>query len=259
MSQSLIESNGLPASSSDNVATSDADREPAMPRLETPRLETRPRARASRARLNFTLPDTPSRVIVLRPGELLFRAGDRSKHIYYLADGLLRAEHDTPEGIPERLGYFERGTTIGLMFIRIEAFTVVAVRPSRVIAYSPANLSRAIASHSHAAARVSAFATKRLSETLGFLHVCQLREPGARLAAYILFEFDRRATKEGEVEVVELKGTVSDWSELLSIAPEVIAKGFEVLEETKVLKTIDRSHMALLDRRRLEKLAHRAI
>lgn len=248
MSHSLNDSNGQPVPSSDSVTPSEPNRIP-----------VRPRTRGGYSRLNFTTSDTPSRIIVLRPGEVLFRAGDRSKHIYYLADGLLRAEHDTPEGIPERLGYFERGTTIGLTFIRIEAFTVVAVRPSRVIAYSPANLSRAIAAHSHAAARVSAFATKRLSETLGFLHVCQLREPGSRLAAYILFEFDRRATKEGEVEIVELKGTASDWSELLDIAPEVIAKGFEILEETKVLKTVDRSHMALLDRRRLERLAHRAI
>lgn len=215
--------------------------------------------RARYSRLNFSVPDTPSRVIALRPGEVLFRAGDRSKHIYYLADGLLRAEHDTPHGVPERLGYFERGTTIGLTFVRIEPFTVVAVKTSRVIAYSPAHLSRAIAAHPHAAARVTAFATKRLSETIGFLHVCQLKEPGSRLAAYLLFEFDRRATKEGEVEIVELKGTAADWSELLDIAPEAIAKGFEILEQTNVLKAVDRSHMALLDRRRLERLAHRVI
>ncbi len=197
------------------------------------------------------------RVIMLNRGDTLFRTGNRARHVYYLAEGLLRAEHRGPDGWSEVLGYFDRGTTLGLTFMRVQPFTVTAVNPSCVIAYSAATLSKAVVKHPYAAARVAAFATKPLSEILGYLQVSQLADPAARLSAYILLEFDRRGLVEGEEEIVELRGNVEAWAALLDMTPDMVRAGFATLTELKILRRLGPTKMALLNRAELEKLAHR--
>ena len=52
------------------------------------------------------------KVVVLEPGEALFKAGDPIRDMYYVADGLRRAERTAQGGKPKRLGYFERDMTV---------------------------------------------------------------------------------------------------------------------------------------------------
>jgi CRP-like cAMP-binding protein len=195
------------------------------------------------------------RSIRLRPGETLFRAGARASDIYYVADGLVRAEHAGLDGIREILGTFGRGDVIGLTFLRVAAFTVTAVQPSRLIAYSSTGLSRAVAEHSRAVARLAAFAAKPLSNVLGFLHICHARRPSARIAAYVLFQFDRRGDVRHNIETVDLRGSPSEWANLLNVTPDHVERGLAELFANNALKRLHATRVALIDRKRIEELA----
>ena len=145
------------------------------------------------------------KVITLDPGEILFEAGGRTRHMYYVATGLLRAEHISSVGAADRIGYFERGTTINTIAMLIQPFTVIAVDISQLIAFTPTDLCQAVSANPYAAAHTVAFASSPLSEFLGYLHVAQLLDVASRLAACILLEFDRRVSVLDDLKIVDLR------------------------------------------------------
>jgi CRP-like cAMP-binding protein len=194
--------------------------------------------------------------IELSAGETLFKAGDRVDAVHQVVDGLLRVETTSNGRAGTLIFYFEPGATIGLSFLDWQPFTVIAVKPSRVIAFDRHKLSAELVADVYAAARIVSFATKPLADVITYMRLRRIPDVTVRIASYLLLQFDRRGDVAKGHESVALQGTRREWALLLGTSSDLIGAAMRTLVDLKIIERLSETRFALCDRKALEMLAN---
>ncbi len=193
----------------------------------------------------------------LKEGEMLFSAGDASKGLFVIAQGVFRAYRENIEGREQIIHTEKAVTTIAEVAVfdgKPYPSTVVAAEDGEVFFIPSGDVKRLCMSHPTIALAALKLLAKRVRKTAALAESLSLKEVDQRLAAYLLQEFKSRGVLKKNKTKLQLP-IFSIIAARVGSVREVVSRAFSKLEKKKLI-SVDKKHIAtLLNEKGLKNLA----
>ena len=193
----------------------------------------------------------------MRAGEMLFNAGDPSKGLFVIAEGVFRAYRENLEGREQIIHTEKAVTTLAEVAVfdgKPYPSTVVAAEDGEVYFIPSRDVKRLCMSHPAIALAALKLLAKRVRKTAALAESLSLKEVDQRLAAYLLQEFKSRGVMKKSRIKLQLP-IFSLVAARVGSVREVVSRAFSKLEKKKLI-SVDKNHMAtLLNEKGLKALA----
>jgi len=193
----------------------------------------------------------------LKAGEMLFSAGDPSKGLFVIAEGVFRAYRENLEGREQIIHTEKAVTTLAEVAVfdgKPYPSTVVAAEDGEVYFIPSRDVKRLCMSHPAIALAALKLLAKRVRKTAALAESLSLKEVDQRLAAYLLQEFKSRGVMKKNKIKLQLPIFTLIAARVGSVR-EVVSRAFSKLEKKKLI-SVDKKHMAtLLNEKGLKNLA----
>lgn len=193
----------------------------------------------------------------LKKGEMLFSAGDESKGLFVIAQGVFRAYRENLEGREQIIHTEKAVTTIAEVAVfdgKPYPSTVEAAEDGEVFFIPTRDVKKLCMSHPVIALSALKLLAKRVRKTAALAESLSLKEVDQRLAAYLLQEFKNRGVMKKNKIKLQLP-IFSHIAARVGSVREVVSRAFSKLEKKKLI-SVDKKHVAtLLNEKGLKNLA----
>ena len=193
-----------------------------------------------------------SRLIELKPGEVLFNRGDTVNYFYFVRKGLVKLYRQSAQGQEKIFELQKEGRTFAeaLMFLDGSQYPVSAsaIEPSTVVAINTREYLSILRGSSDSCLLVMGDLSRRLHGLIEEVDKLSLLSGRNRVASYFL---DLYRTQGAEFDLQIAKNSIAS---LLSLQPETFSRLTKELK-TKGALYIEDTHVRILDEEKLKVLA----
>lgn len=193
-----------------------------------------------------------SRLVDLKPGEVLFNRGDTAKYFYFVRKGLIKLYRQSVQGQEKIFELQKEGRTFAeaLMFLDGLQYPVsaAAIEPSTVVAINTREYLSILRDSSDSCLLVMGDLSRRLHGLIEEVDKLSLLSGRNRVASYFLDLYRTQG------EAFDLQVAKNSIASLLSLQPETFSRLTRELK-TKGALSIEDNHVRIIDEEKLKVLA----
>jgi len=189
--------------------------------------------------------------IELRAGETLYSEGDPALSVFTVTEGIMRSSKVLPDGRRQLTGFHMPGDFVGTTVEENHAFTVEAIRDTRLCAFPMRRFEDFVEDHQPLERDLYIAAARELAEAQQQMVILGRKTALERIASFFL-SLSERANRS---DLIDLPMSRSDIADYLGLTKETVSRVLSDLKGKRIirLQTIDR--IEILDRRRLNSIA----
>lgn len=179
----------------------------------------------------------------LAKGEILYLAGDEAAGLFVVAEGLIRAFRESPDGREQVIQVERAGATIAEVPVfddRPYPFTVAAEVETVVLFIAKSDVKRLCLEHPNIALAAVKILAGRLRLCAELVEALSLREVDQRLAHWLLSEARLSGSRLGNELQCRLLLTNQQIAARIGSVREVVSRAFTRLQQNKLIRVEDR-------------------
>lgn len=189
--------------------------------------------------------------IELQAGETLYSEGDPALSVFTVTEGMMRSSKVLPDGRRQITGFHVPGDFVGTTVHDSHAFTVEAVRNTRLCAFPMRRFEDFIEDHQPMERELYIAAARELAEAQQQMVILGRKTALERIASFFLSLSER----SNGSDVIDLPMSRSDIADYLGITKETVSRVFSELKCGRIIRLQTIGRVEILDRARLDSIA----
>jgi CRP/FNR family nitrogen fixation transcriptional regulator len=192
-------------------------------------------------------------IAAISAGHELFRQGDPADAWYRVASGVLRSCRLLSDGRRQIDSFILPGDYVGFESGRAYSSVAEAITPATVVRYSRARIDQSASEDPALGRLLLAIMLNHLGAVRGRLLQLGRMTAEERVASFLL-EMLERSPREDIVDVPMSRNDIADY---LALTIETVSRTLSMFKRDAIIALPDRQHVAVLDRKALDRLDRR--